>query len=161
MPIPCPGPPLVSFPIATLLALQVRAFLLGILFLLFAPLCDAQPYFASPTGSDLNAGTLDQPFATLQRAQRAARNKPGDVILRGGTYYLSAPLVLSSQDSGSKDAPVAFRNYPGEQAVISGGVRLARLQWRHCRGTGEGGRSGRGVRGQTWEGEWRPGRGRD
>ena len=81
--------------------------------LLSANLCHAQPYFVSPTGDDANPGTQDQPFATLQRAQQAARQKRGDVFLRGGTYYLSAPLVFTAQDSGAKDAPVVFQNYQG------------------------------------------------
>jgi hypothetical protein len=38
----------------------------------------AQPYFVSPAGDDANPGTLEKPFATLQRAQQAARKKHGD-----------------------------------------------------------------------------------
>ncbi len=91
--------------------------------------CVAQPYFVSPAGDDANPGTLNKPFATLQRAQQAVRQKRGDVFMRGGTYYLSAPLVFTAQDSGTKDAPVVFQNYQGEKPVISGGVRLEKLDW--------------------------------
>ena len=94
-----------------------------------ACLCGAQPYFVSPAGDDANPGTLEKPFATLQRAQQAARQKRGDVFLRGGTYYLPATLVFTAQDSGTKDAPVVFQNYQGEKPVISGGVRLEKLDW--------------------------------
>ena len=94
-----------------------------------ACLCGAQPYFVSPSGDDANPGTLEKPFATLQRAQQAARQKRGDVFLRGGTYYLPATLVFTAQDSGTKDAPVVFQNYQGEKPVISGGVRLENLDW--------------------------------
>jgi len=73
-----------------------------------ATLCGAQPYFVSPAGDDTNPGTLEKPFATLQRAQQARRQKHGDVFLRGGAYYLPAPLVFTAQDSGTKDAPVIF-----------------------------------------------------
>jgi hypothetical protein len=97
--------------------------------LLSANLCHAQPYFVSPTGDDANSGTLAKPFATLQRAQQAVRQKRGDVFLRGGTYYLSTPLVFTAQDSGAKDAPVFFQNYRGEKAIISGGIRLDDLNW--------------------------------
>ena len=93
-----------------------------------ACLC-AQPYFVSPAGNDANPGTLEKPFATLQRAQQAAREKHGDVFLRGGTYYLPATLVFTAEDSGTKDAPVVFQNYQDEQPVISGGVRLENLDW--------------------------------
>ena len=91
--------------------------------------CAAQPYFVSPTGDDANPGTLEKPFATLQQAEQAARQKHGDVFLRGGTYYLPATLVFTAPDSGTKDAPVVFQNYQGEKAVISGGIRLENLDW--------------------------------
>ena len=92
-------------------------------------LCVAQPYFVSPSGDDANPGTLEKPFATLQRAQQAALQKHSDVFLRGGTYYLPAALVFTAQDSGKKDAPAVFQNYQGEKPVISGGVRLENLDW--------------------------------
>ena len=95
----------------------------------FACVCAAQPYFVSPAGNDENPGTLAKPFATLQRAQQAARQKRGDVFLRGGTYYLPATLVFTAQDSGTQDAPLIFQNYQGEKAVVSGGVRLKDLDW--------------------------------
>src|ERR1017187_495379 len=98
----------------------------------FACLCAGQPYFVSPAGDDANSGTLEKPFASPQRAQWAARQKRGDVFLRGGTYYLSEPLVLTAQDSGTKDAPVVFQHYQGESAVISGGIKLDNLNWQPC-----------------------------
>ena len=94
-----------------------------------ACVCSAQPYFVSPSGNDANPGTLKKPFATVQRAQQATRQKHGEVFLRSGTYYLPAPLVFTSEDSGTKDAPVVFQNYRGEKPVISGGVRLDHLNW--------------------------------
>lgn len=94
-----------------------------------ACVCNAQPYFVSPSGDDANPGTLEKPFATLQRAQQAVRGKGGEVMLRGGTYYLPAPLVFTAQDSGTKDKPVLFQNYKDEQPVIGGGVRLDGLKW--------------------------------
>jgi hypothetical protein len=89
----------------------------------------AQPFFVSPVGNDANPGTLQKPFATLQRAQEAVRQKRGEVFLRGGTYYLPAPLVFTAQDSGTKDAPVVFQNYRDEKPVISGGIKLDNLNW--------------------------------
>jgi hypothetical protein len=97
-----------------------------------ACLCDAQPYFVSPAGSDANPGTLEEPFATLQRAQQAEREKHRNICLRGGTYYLPATLVLTAEDSGTSNSPVVFENYQDEQPVISGGVRLKNLDWQPC-----------------------------
>ncbi len=94
-----------------------------------ACICGAQPYFVSPAGDDANSGTLEKPFATLQRAQQAVRQKRGDVFLRGGTYYLPATLVFTERDSGTKDAPVVYQAYHNEQPVISGGIRLENLEW--------------------------------
>lgn len=95
----------------------------------FACFSNAQPYFVAPSGNDANPGTLAKPFATLQRAQAAVRLKRGEVFLRGGTYYLPAPIVFTAQDSGTKDAPVVFQNYQNEKPVISGGIRLDNLNW--------------------------------
>ena len=88
-------------------------------------------FFVSVSGDDLNPGTPDQPFATLQRAQNAVRSlsvKENDltatVYIRGGTYYLKEPLVFAPEDSGSKDHPVTYLAYPGEKPVISGGRKL-------------------------------------
>src|SRR5882672_7781143 len=88
-----------------------------------------QPYFVAPTGSDGNPGTLEKPFATIQHAQEAVRQKAGSVLLRGGTYYLPEKLVFSAEDSGSEAAPVVYQAYGKEQPVISGGVRLDKLDW--------------------------------
>jgi hypothetical protein len=95
----------------------------------FACVCVAQPHFVAPAGDDANPGTLEQPFATLQRAQQAVRQKRGDIFLRGGTYYLPATLVFNVEDSGTKEAPVLFQNYRDEKPVLSGGVRLENLNW--------------------------------
>ena len=48
--------------------------------------------------------------------------------LRGGTYYLPQTLIFTPEDSGTKKTPVTYAAFPGEEPVISGGVRL-RLTW--------------------------------
>ena len=114
-----------------------------------ACVCVAQPYFVSPAGDDVNPGTLEKPFATLQRAQQAARQKRGNVFLRGGTYYLPATLVFTAQDSGTQDAAVDFpelsrresgrqRRRPAQRS------RLAALHERNFSGESPGGFADRG-----------------
>ncbi|HAO77454.1 MAG TPA: signaling protein, partial [Verrucomicrobia subdivision 3 bacterium] len=93
----------------------------------------AQPYYVAPGGNDANPGTLEKPFASLQRAQSAVRQKPGAVFLRGGTYYLPETLVFTAKDSGTKDVPAIFQAYQNEQPVISGGVKLEKLDWQPYR----------------------------
>lgn len=104
-------------------------FIASVLAVFAASLGGAQPYYVSPSGNDTNPGTLEKPFATLQRAQQAVRQNRSDVFLRGGTYYLPAPLVFTAEDSGTKDQPVVFQNYQNEKPVISGGIRLENLNW--------------------------------
>jgi hypothetical protein len=93
-----------------------------------------QPYFAAPSGNDANPGTKGKPFATLRRAQEAVRQNPGTVFLRGGTYYLPATLIFTAQDSGTKETPVVFQAYEDERPIISGGVKLEKLDWQPWRG---------------------------
>lgn len=86
--------------------------------------------YVAPSGDDAGPGTLERPFATLHRAQRAARGRPGAVVnLRAGTYRLRAPLRLTAADAG-----VTYQAYGHERAIISGGRRIA--GWR---------RAGRGL----------------
>ncbi len=93
----------------------------------------AAEIFVATNGSDTNPGTLLMPFATVQRAQQAARKaaprEAVTVFVREGTYYLPETLILTAEDSGTKAAPVVYQAYQEEQAVISGGVRLKGLKW--------------------------------
>jgi hypothetical protein len=96
----------------------------------------AATFFVSPDGDDAASGTPDAPFATLARAQQAARpltgKEPVAVIVRGGTYYLPSTLVFTSADSGSANAPVLYRAAPSEVVILSGGQELE-LQWEPSR----------------------------
>ncbi|UCG46064.1 MAG: PDZ domain-containing protein [Phycisphaerales bacterium] len=103
--------------------------------LLVAMAANAAEFYVAPTGSDSDLGTLDRPFATIARAQKAARAarkaaaEPVTVYLRTGTYYLPRTLVFTSEDSGAMDAPVVYTTPKTEKAVISGGMKLE-LQWK-------------------------------
>ena len=84
----------------------------------------------SPSGDDGAAGTEDAPFATLQRAQQAARERIADadrdvvIHLRDGTHTMAEPLRLSARDAGRDGHDVVYRAYPGEAPVLSGGTRV-------------------------------------
>lgn len=88
-----------------------------------------------PTGDDSNPGTQAEPFATIARARDAVRSMPEraqqpiSVVLKGGVYYIDEALVFSAADSGAKDAVVEYRSAAGEEAILSGGVTLADLEW--------------------------------
>lgn len=73
------------------------------------------------------------PIRTLSRARdliRKTRAVDGlpvggvSVLLRGGCYFLEAPFVLEKEDSGTEEAPIVYRSFPGESARIIGGKRL-------------------------------------
>jgi putative cofactor-binding repeat protein len=66
-------------------------------------------YYLAPTGSDSAAGTLAQPFATLNKALAVA--KSGDVItLRGGTYAGGQAVTKPN---------ITIQGYAGETAKIA------------------------------------------
>ncbi len=69
-------------------------------------------------GNDTNDGTQAAPWKTLAYAAR--RLQPGDTLyLRGGTYYEKVSLTRS----GTTESPITIASFPGEMAVIDGGLR--------------------------------------
>lgn len=69
-------------------------------------------------GNDTNAGSEAAPWKTLAHATRQLQ--PGDTLyLRDGTYYEKVALTRS----GTTNAPITIASYPGELAVMDGGVR--------------------------------------
>ncbi|MCX7009063.1 MAG: hypothetical protein NTY53_17745, partial [Kiritimatiellaeota bacterium] len=90
----------------------------------------AAEIFVAPEGNDNNPGTQAKPLVSLTAARDTARKLPRHnkevitIALRGGTYYLPAPLVLTAADSG-----ITWRAAQGETPVISGGFELTGLKW--------------------------------
>lgn len=88
--------------------------------------------YVSVKGTDSNKGTIDSPFATLEAAQNAVReakkseaNRPVEVIIREGVYYLQQTLELIPEDSGTKEAPVTWRSAENERVILSGGMSVS------------------------------------
>jgi hypothetical protein len=84
------------------------------------PRVRADDYYVAVDGSDSAAGNQGAPFASLSRAQQAA--KPGDtVFLRGGTYKFvnasDADAVLLDK-SGQADKPISYFAYTAEHPVL-------------------------------------------
>ncbi|MBF6226207.1 right-handed parallel beta-helix repeat-containing protein [Nocardia abscessus] len=83
--------------------------------------------FVDPRGDDSAPGTRDRPFATLGRAQIAARSVADEVVvqLRGGTHVLGEPWELTAADSGRVVyQPYGYGTAAQEKAVVSGGRLL-------------------------------------
>jgi hypothetical protein len=69
-------------------------------------------------GQDTNDGTRGAPWRTVQAALE--RLRPGETLyLRGGVYYERVRCSIT----GRADAPITIRSYPGEQAILDGGLR--------------------------------------
>ena len=110
-----------------------RAFcLMELLLIAWLPVCaSAAEIFVSPNGDDTNPGTQTRPLATIDAARDAARQIQGEavtVLLDGGTYYLTEPLVLTTADSGKAGAPIMYAAVSGKTPIISGG-QLLNLDW--------------------------------
>lgn len=85
--------------------------------------------YVSPNGNDGNPGTLSLPLKTLAAAQKAVRRLSASgvsctVILRGGNYRISEPLLFSTEDSGEENASVVWKGYENETPVIKGSAVL-------------------------------------
>jgi lipopolysaccharide/colanic/teichoic acid biosynthesis glycosyltransferase len=81
-----------------------------------------QPRFASPTGTPHAAATLAEPLDLATALSRRTLVQPGETLwLRGGRYR--GPFV--SHLTGTLDAPIEVRSYPGERAVIDGAAAPA------------------------------------
>jgi len=107
-------------------------------------------FYVATNGNDQWSGRLatptrgdkDGPFATLSaalKAARAARNttvSPVEelrILLRGGTYQITEPVVLTAEDSGtSTKQPLTIAAYRDEKPILSGGRRI--VGWKRVAG---------------------------
>ena len=97
----------------------------------------AKDFYVSPNGSDQGDGSLKKPFATIAYAQIKVRAfkkanplEPITVYLKGGKYYLSTPVVFTTEDSGTKEAPITYKAYKNEIPQVLGGIKLSNLKWK-------------------------------
>ncbi|HEY4209164.1 MAG TPA: right-handed parallel beta-helix repeat-containing protein [Puia sp.] len=96
--------------------------------------------WVSPMGNDHNAGSKESPLRTVAAAFRmvreerrlAAVKEPIHIILRGGEYLLEETLFVRPEDAGGPGSPTVVEAAPGEEPVVSGGVRVS--GWRRMKG---------------------------
>ncbi|MGA7894830.1 MAG: DUF1565 domain-containing protein, partial [Candidatus Sulfotelmatobacter sp.] len=72
-------------------------------------------FFVSKAGNDSNPGTIAAPWLTIQHAANSV-SAGATVYVFGGIYH----EAVNFPSSGTPWAPIAFRNYPGQTAVIDG-----------------------------------------
>jgi len=93
-------------------------------------------FYVSPQGNDRWSGTLaesnadrsDGPVATLPRARDVVRSAKRNglpkggvtVVIQAGSYRLDETLVLTSDDSGTKESPIVWRAQSDEHVSLTG-----------------------------------------
>jgi hypothetical protein len=99
--------------------------------LIFSLSAESSDFYVSPEGNDGWTGTESKPFKTLDRARTAVRAKISGgmdadivVMLRGGTHLIDKTVVFGIADSAKDGLKIVYRNYPGEEPVISSGVAI-------------------------------------
>lgn len=92
---------------------------------------EGKTFFVSPDGNDSNAGTLEAPFKSITKARDTVRaviatgmDENITVYIRGGSYYLDAPLTFSSDDSGRDGYKIIYKAYQDEVPQIYGGQAI-------------------------------------
>lgn len=91
----------------------------------------AKNIWVAPDGNDTNIGSQEQPLGTLQKALQMVRelrkNNSDDslgevhIIMKGGTYYLNSPVLMTADDSGTPESPTFIEAENGQEVVLSGG----------------------------------------
>lgn len=78
-------------------------------------------FYASPTGSPSGDGSFANPWDLATALSGPAAVTPGSTIwLRGGTYTNAAdPRGFESTLTGTADAPIVVRQFPGERATVT------------------------------------------
>jgi len=80
----------------------------------------ATDYYVSNNGNDNSAGTVDNPFLTIQKA--ADVMSAGDICyIRQGNYH---EAVSMNNNDGSESAPLIFSAYENERVLLDGTVLL-------------------------------------
>lgn len=95
----------------------------------------AVSFYISPAGNDVSGdGTITAPWASPSRAATAVRQVNAGmssdiyVYMRNGAYFMTETLELAPADSGMNGYSVHYASYPGETAVLDGGVPISNWQ---------------------------------
>jgi hypothetical protein len=91
--------------------------------------------YVSTTGNDNGSGSLDQPFASVQKALNKVKEirkvKPLQqvtILLRQGTYYFDQSIEITPAEAGTKNLLLHLSAYKNEKVILSGGKQL-QLKW--------------------------------
>ena len=87
-------------------------------------------FFVAPDGSDNGDGSIESPFATLDKARDEVRkingSMTGDIVvyLRGGDYRITEPVEFDTRDSGTGGFTIRYEAYGDEEPVINGAQKV-------------------------------------
>ena len=95
-----------------------------------AVIVDNADFYVSTDGSDSNNGSLEAPFATIEKARDAVRGLDRvasdgiTVAIMAGDYRVSS-LEFSAEDSGTEACPITYCAYGDGEVVLNGGISLS------------------------------------
>ncbi|MEY3283037.1 MAG: hypothetical protein RIR86_1050, partial [Acidobacteriota bacterium] len=89
-------------------------------------------FYVAPEGRPNHPGTLNRPLDITTALSARTPARPGDTIwLRGGVHAAPQAILFGTEEptlvstlTGTATAPIIVRQYPGERAIISGGIRV-------------------------------------
>jgi hypothetical protein len=84
-----------------------RSFVILSLSVLWITACFGRDYYVATDGNDVNPGTIDEPFATPEKARDTIRQSKArardtgglTVYLRYGKYFRTQPFTLASEEA--------------------------------------------------------------
>jgi hypothetical protein len=87
--------------------------------------------FVSPNAGEYGRGTIESPVQTIESAKatvRSIKNTIGipngglSVFFRQGKYKINTSILFDENDSGTENAQINYRAYPGEEVNFVGGA---------------------------------------
>lgn len=114
----------------------MRKILFSVLLFAFFGLANAQPVilYVSPTGNDQNSGMSEvEPLATLQKAldnwaalkKSGKANFPATILLAGGIYQLSNPVIIAPENGGTPINSLTIRSANNQKAKFNGAKQIS------------------------------------
>lgn len=95
-------------------------------------------FYVSPKGSNKNAGTIEKPFVTPEKALEMVKKiKQTDhydstfICFREGVYYRTHPLEIT-EEIGRKKGTIIFKAFGNEKVVFHGGKKIDGGKFKLC-----------------------------
>ncbi len=109
-----------------------NATLATVLIVFLSASCVADIY-VSPSGDDAAQGTQQHPVATVGRAlELSIKQDAQTIVFDDGTYFLSNPVIMTAEYSGTANAPKTFKAI-NEGAVVFSAGQPVEVDWKPFR----------------------------